>query len=87
MNNTGFTVYLKVSIEELANRLYVNKNNRPLLRDKTPHEMLTYIAENLEKRESYYNQAKLIFDAEQMFADMDVDHIIDNLMLYLPQNK
>ena len=87
MNNTGFTVYLKVSPEEIAKRLNVNKNNRPLLKDKTPHEMLTFISENLEKRESYYNQAKLIFDAEQMLTNTDVDNIVDNLMSHLLQNK
>jgi len=85
MNQTGLVIYLKVSPEEIAKRLSFNKNNRPLLKDKTPHEMLAFISENLEKRKSYYNQAKLIFDAEQMLANTDVDHIVDSLMLYLSQ--
>ena len=87
MNKTGFTVYLKVSPEELAKRLSICKESRPLLKDKTPHEMVAFISGNIEKRESYYNQAKLIFDAEQMLISTDVNNIVNNLMLYLPQNK
>ena len=87
MNKTGFTVYLKVSPKELANRLNIYKNNRPLLKNKAPHEMIAFISENLEKREPYYNQAELVFDAEQMLTNTDVNNIVDNLMLYLPQDK
>ena len=85
MNNTGFTIYLKVSPEEIVKRLHIGKNKRPLLKDKTPHEMLTFVSENIERREAYYNQAKLIFDAEQMHANTDADHIVDSLMLHLFQ--
>ena len=38
------------------------KTERPLLKDKTEEEMKQFIAEQLEKREPYYNQAKHIFD-------------------------
>jgi len=80
MNKNGFTIYLKTSPEELAKRLNKNKNKRPLLRDKTPEEMLAFIAENLEKRDYYYNQAQLIFDTRQMSANS----IVDALILHLP---
>jgi shikimate kinase len=86
MNQTGFTVYLKVSIEELAKRLDVCKNNRPLLQDKTPQELAAFISENLEKRTPYYHQAQLVFDAEQMLT-ADAGSIVDKLVLYFSQNK
>ena len=79
MNKTGFTVYLKVSSGELAKRLDICKNNRPLLKNKTPHEMVAFILKSLEKREFYYNQAKLVFDAEQI----DVDNIVNHLINYI----
>ena len=87
MNKSGFTVYLKTSPEELTKRLSNAKNERPLLKGKTTEEMQVFIAENLEKRNHYYNQARLIFDAEQMLAKTDVDSIVENLIIYLTQNK
>ena len=87
MNKNGLTIYLKTSPEELTKRLNKTKNDRPLLREKTPEEMQAFIAENLEKRNYYYNQAQLIFDAEQMLAKPNISNIVDNLTLYLTQNK
>ena len=86
MNNSGFTIYLKSSPEELTKRLNKSKNKRPLLKEKTPEQMLTFIAENLEKRDYYYNQAQLTFDAGQMLTKSDINNMIDQLMLHLPQN-
>ncbi|MDR0231505.1 MAG: shikimate kinase [Dysgonamonadaceae bacterium] len=80
MNKSGFTIYLKTSPEELTKRLNINKNKRPLLRDKTPEEMQAFITENLEKRNYYYSQAQLIFDTRQMSAN----NIVDALILHLP---
>ena len=87
MNKSGFTVYLKASPEELTKRLNVTKNKRPLLKEKTPEEMQVFIAENLKKRDYYYNQAQLIFDTEQLLAKPGINSIVDNLILHLFQNK
>ncbi len=87
MNESGFTIYLKTSPEELTKRLRIAKNKRPLLRNKTQEEMCTFISENIEKRNHFYNQARLIFDAEKMLTQTDVDNIVNNLILHLPQNK
>jgi len=87
MNNNGYTIYLKTSPEELTKRLSITKNERPLLKEKTPEEMQAFIAENIEKRNDYYNQARLIFDAEQMLAKPDIKNTVDNLILCLTLNK
>jgi len=87
MNKNGFTIYLKTSPEELTKRLAITKNERPLLKEKTLEEMQAFIAENLERRNYFYSQALLIFDAEQMLANPDVNNTVDNLVLYLTQNK
>ena len=62
LNQQGETVYLKASPEVLYEHLKMAKTERPLLKDKTEEEMKQFIAEQLEKREPYYNQAKHIFD-------------------------
>ncbi|GHV20402.1 shikimate kinase [Bacteroidia bacterium] len=80
MNQLGFTIYLKVSESELANRLNYMKHNRPLIKDKNEDELRVFISESLRKREIFYNQAKLMFDAEQLLDETDVDNIVINLI-------
>ena len=80
MNSLGTTVYLKVSETELANRLILVKQNRPLIKDKNREELEIFISESLQKRESFYNQAKLVFDTEQLLDENDVDNIVVNLV-------
>lgn len=80
MNQLGFTIYLKVSESELANRLNHMKHNRPLIKDKEEDELRAFISESLRKREIFYNRAKLMFDAEQLLDETDVDNIVINLI-------
>jgi len=87
MNKSGLTIFLKTSPEELTKRLSITKNKRPLLKGKTPEEIQTFVAGSLEKRNYYYHQARMIFDTGQMLAKPTVNNIVDNLMLYFPQNK
>ncbi|MDR1368641.1 MAG: shikimate kinase [Dysgonamonadaceae bacterium] len=80
MNQLGTTIYLKVSESELANRLNYMKHNRPLIKDKNEEELKLFISESIKKRELFYNQAKLVFDAEQLLDENDVDNIVANLV-------
>ncbi len=80
MNQLGTTIYLKVSESELVNRLKHMKHNRPLIKDKNDEELKRFISENLQKRESFYSQAKLVFDAEQLLDENDVDNTVTNLV-------
>ena len=75
MNSHGTTVYLKVSVDELANRLEVCKGTRPLLKDKSKEELRSYINETLLKRKNNYEQANVVFEAEAMGNDTDVIEI------------
>lgn len=79
MNGAGQTVYLKVSIEELANRLEVCKNIRPVLKNRSGDDLRAFIAESLEKREPFYSKAAIVFDAEEMMTDRDVHKISQEL--------
>ncbi len=80
MNRLGTTIYLKVSESELANRLIHMKHNRPLIKDKNQEELEIFISETLQKREIFYNQAKVVFDAEQLLDENDVDNTVANLV-------
>ncbi|MEI8271905.1 MAG: shikimate kinase [Paludibacter sp.] len=60
MNSQGMTVYIKLTVEQLAERLETSHaNKRPLLADRKGDELKTFIAEGLAKRESFYDQAQL----------------------------
>ncbi len=60
IKNSGKVVYLKMSAEELYNRLFNAKQDRPLIKDKENEEMLLYIENLLKTREVFYNQAHII---------------------------
>jgi shikimate kinase len=65
MNVSGVTVYLKLPPGILYQRLVGSyRKNRPLIRDKSPQELLEYITEKLNEREAYYNRSRIIVSAE-----------------------
>ena len=80
MNDTGTTVYLKVSVDELANRLEVCKQTRPVLQNRSGEELKQFIADSLENRRPFYEQAQIVFDAEQMMTEQDIQTITDKLV-------
>ena len=79
MKAHGTTVYLKVSVPELTNRLEICKGTRPLLKDKNKEELMDYIRETLLKRKNNYEQADVVFEAEAMETDTDVLSIANAL--------
>jgi shikimate kinase len=63
MNKHGLTVYLKLSPKAILRRLSSsNLSERPLLKNLTNTELLTFIEEKLKDREAYYLSAKYHFD-------------------------
>jgi shikimate kinase len=78
MNRTGKTIYLKVPVEELAERLLFTQD-RPLVKGKNKEELMQYIAENLHKRENWYNQAAIIYPAENLKTKADINKMIEDL--------
>ena len=60
MNRHGLTVYIKLSVEQLAERLENSKaNKRPLLANRKGKELQDFIAEGLAKRDPFYSRAHL----------------------------
>ena len=59
MNEQGVSIYLKLSTEELAERLEsTHANKRPLLGERKGEELLRFIRDGLAIREPYYLQAR-----------------------------
>lgn len=80
MNARGMTIYLKVSVEELAKRLETCKHTRPVLKGRSGEELRAFIAANLEKRTPFYMKASQVFEAEEMLTESDVQAISKALM-------
>lgn len=58
--------YLKASPEVLYKHLLMGKVERPLIKGKSPEELITYITEQLAKREEFYTKARYTLDVSLM---------------------
>ena len=66
INRQGETVYLKCTTDVLYKHLQMGKTVRPLLLNKTPDEVKTFIEAQLKQREPFYAKAKHIVDVSLM---------------------
>ena len=66
MNQQGPVIYLKADPEVLCKHLAMSKNDRPLLRGKSPEELITFIREQLKLREPFYTKARYTLDVTLM---------------------
>lgn len=83
MNRMGTTVYLKASPEELAKRLDTVRHTRPVLKGHYGEGLAAFIEDGLVKREPFYMRARVVFNAEKMLTDVDVEHVADELQKIL----
>jgi shikimate kinase len=60
MLETGLTLYLKLTPGQLKARLAVSDGERPLIKNLTDKELLSFIEEKLQYREKWYSRAELI---------------------------
>lgn len=63
MNQQGTTVYLKASPQLLAQRLFAEKDQRPVLKNVPDSELENFITKKLEEREVFYNKARFVVNA------------------------
>jgi shikimate kinase len=66
MNQQGLVVYLKAEPEVLYKHLQMARVERPLIKGKSKEELLTFIKEQLEKREPFYSKARYTLDVSLM---------------------
>ena len=62
LNQQGYVVYLKATPEVLYNHLLMARVERPLLKGKSPDELIAYITEHLQEREPFYSKARYTLD-------------------------
>ena len=62
LNGQGDVVYLKATPETLYKHLLMAKVERPLLKGKSPEELIAYITEHLKERSPFYEKAQHILD-------------------------
>ncbi|MGL4520054.1 MAG: shikimate kinase [Phocaeicola sp.] len=87
MNQMGKSVYLEVSPQRLFKRLKVAKQQRPLLANKTDKELMDFICEALQKRESFYKQAHYTFRGEELENKKEIQGSVACLKLELRRKK
>jgi shikimate kinase len=57
IKKNGISIYLKLELIALVNRLASVRKKRPLLKDKSPEELETFIRQQIAEREVFYCQA------------------------------
>lgn len=79
MKDTGLTVYLKATTDELIRRIELNKQARPVLQNRSAEELVSFIDEALKVRLPFYEQAHIHFDAEMMNTAEDIVALTEKL--------
>lgn len=69
MNANGLTVYIEMSPAALAKRLEGGKEKRPLLKDLSEAEMISFIESKLVERELFYKAAMVTVNGITLTAD------------------
>ena len=65
----GRSIYLKIGVEELKERLVNQQNQRPLLNNKSEKELFDFINSTLLEREDFYNQAEFIVEGKNISSE------------------
>ena len=66
LNGQAQVVYLRCEPEVLHRHLLMGKGDRPLLKGKTPEELIAYIREQVDYREQFYLKARYTLDVSLM---------------------
>ncbi len=69
MNQAGFCVFLDVEMRELADRLIKSKTERPLIKGKSPDELVNFIEGMMEKRRPFYEKARFVLAGKEIMPE------------------
>lgn len=81
MNETGTTVYLKLPVAVLVERLLgPGREHRPLISGKTNEQVSNFVTETLNAREQFYETAQITYQNLNRNRDVvDLSHLIYRL--------
>lgn len=77
---SGISIYLKASEENIFIRLSENPRNRPLIQDKKNESLRHFIKETMKKREKFYTMADYTIDTNNL-SERNVLRKINSLLL------
>ena len=75
MNENGVSIYLQSAPENILERLVNEKEKRPLIRNLQNAELLFYIREKIKERETFYHQARIILNVDDLTPDYIPDFL------------
>ncbi len=78
---TGISIWLRADIDTLVRRTS-RRQDRPLLKDGDPREILTRL---MEQRHPIYQQADIVVDSFEAPAEETLQHVLDALDAYRAQ--
>lgn len=81
INSHGISVYIKLTPAQLCERLKMSKQKRPLLKNLDKKNLLLFVAEQLSRREGFYNRANVIFDPYSESINALINRILSCLYL------
>ncbi len=71
------SIYLKVNLETLTNRLFKQRQQRPLISNiENQKQLKDFIRKHLFEREYYYRQAKVILDV----SDLNIEETANKIL-------
>lgn len=82
INQHGFSIYIRMHVKSLYNRLIDSKKKRPLLADKSAEEIMDHISKQLTERESFYLKSNLVIKGESM----GINKLVESITNYMKQN-
>lgn len=65
INENSFSVYLRLSIKDIIERLKNEKQKRPLIAHLNDEQLPEFIAKHLFERRNFYEQAHLVIDVKE----------------------
>ena len=77
MNSKGTTIWINCSPDCLFSRLIKEKEGRPLIKDLSDDQLLSYIIKKTSDRNIFYQQAKVILTEK----DVTLERLTENLTL------
>ena len=72
INSSGTSIYLKISVKELFNRLKRKIAHRPLLKDKSEQQLLDEIQDKLKARDNFYKLSTYTVEGDSI----NIQHIM-----------
>jgi shikimate kinase len=76
MKSKGVVVWLNTPTDMLMNRLMLEKDKRPLIRDLSEEQLKSFIIKKMADRSIYYEQAALKVDESQINLDELIKSIL-----------